>query len=78
MGKGFDYRGATVLAAGMVADRGGNVAIAWADRGGNVVVADYRVQVEPWVAAAKADITRRIRNLKKRRARAVLREAVEA
>jgi acyl CoA:acetate/3-ketoacid CoA transferase alpha subunit len=79
MGKGtFEYRGATVLAAGMMKDSG-RYRVALADRAGNVTVADYRPQVEPAVvAASKADIARQIGNLRKRRARAVLREAVAA
>lgn len=72
---GFDYRGATVLAAGWADD---NVwQIIWSCRDGNVAIADYRVQVEPWSAKEyKAELKRQIANLRKRLARAVKREAV--
>ncbi|CAG0978825.1 MAG: hypothetical protein F9K19_15610 [Rhizobiaceae bacterium] len=74
----FDYRGASILAAGME-EESGRYRVAWADRAGNVAAADYRVQVKPAVAAAyKADIARQIRNLKKRQARAVRRKAAAA
>jgi hypothetical protein len=81
MGKGttIDYRGATVLAAGMTDGNSGRYRVAWADRAGDVTVADYRVQIEPCVAKEyKADLARQIRNLRKRLARAVRREAVAA